>query len=580
MSAWSSTRGTWERGAISRRRNEPAANGRGEAAGGIVAYDVDSALRQAVFALGGRLYHLDLETGTSRAVVSAEAVFDPRLDPTGRRVAYVSGAALRVTELDADDDRALADEPESPDVSWGSAEFVAAEELGRMRGFWWGPDGQRVVAARVDVGPVPTWYISSPIDPASPPTPIRYPGAGSQNAVVDLAIVGLDGARVPVEWRRGEWEYLVSASWAPRDRITLFVLTRDQRTAAVLEIDPDTAGVEEVARWSDPCWVDIVPGAPAWLDERLLLVVDDAATDTRRLTIDGEFATPPGLQVRSIAMAGSGGIVLEVSSDPTETHVMVLDAEGALWPATRAPGVHRAWAAADTIVVATRTMEHDGVQMRINRQGIEVGVLTDHSAIPLVRPMVAFAEVGARGLRAGVLFPTDAPVDRRFPVLLDPYGGPHHARVVRSRSAWLSSQWFADQGFAVVVIDNRGTPGRGPAFEREVHLDLAGPVLDDQVDALHRVGRAVPPARSRTGGDTGLVVRGFPGRPGGDSSARHLQGSRRRCSGDGLPALRHRVHRAVSRAPGVGARCLCPVRPDRRRGRPHPPAHVDPWPGR
>ena len=69
-------------------------------------------------------------------------------------------------------------------------------------------------------------------------------------------------------------------------------------------------------------------------------------------------------------------------------------------------------------------------------------------------------------------------------MLLDPYGGPHSQRVVAARAAYLTSQWFADQGFAVVVADGRGTPGRGPGFEREVHGDLAGPVLTDQLDAL------------------------------------------------------------------------------------------------
>jgi len=61
-----------------------------------------------------------------------------------------------------------------------------------------------------------------------------------------------------------------------------------------------------------------------------------------------------------------------------------------------------------------------------------------------------------------------------------------------ARSSWLEAQWIADQGFAVVVADGRGTPGRGPAFEREVYLDLAGPVLEDQVGALLAVARAVP----------------------------------------------------------------------------------------
>ena len=73
-----------------------------------------------------------------------------------------------------------------------------------------------------------------------------------------------------------------------------------------------------------------------------------------------------------------------------------------------------------------------------------------------------------------------------LPVLLDPYGGPHAQRVVRSHNAFCASQWFADQGFAVVVADGRGTPGRGSRYERAVLDDLASGVLDDQVDALHR----------------------------------------------------------------------------------------------
>jgi Prolyl oligopeptidase family len=56
----------------------------------------------------------------------------------------------------------------------------------------------------------------------------------------------------------------------------------------------------------------------------------------------------------------------------------------------------------------------------------------------------------------------------------------------------LVSQWFAEQGFAGLVADGRGTPGRGPGWEREVHGDPFGPVLDDQVTALHEAARGHP----------------------------------------------------------------------------------------
>jgi dipeptidyl-peptidase-4 len=79
-----------------------------------------------------------------------------------------------------------------------------------------------------------------------------------------------------------------------------------------------------------------------------------------------------------------------------------------------------------------------------------------------------------------------------LPVLLDPYGGPGHQRVLRSRLAFAEPQWWADQGFAVVVADGRGTGGRGRSWDRDVHLDLAGPALDDQVDALRAAADAHP----------------------------------------------------------------------------------------
>ena len=89
-------------------------------------------------------------------------------------------------------------------------------------------------------------------------------------------------------------------------------------------------------------------------------------------------------------------------------------------------------------------------------------------------------------------------------MLLDPYGGPHVQTWSRHAAAYLSSQWFADQGFAVVVVDGRGTPGRGSEWERAVHLDLATPVLDDQVDALHAGRRTIIRSTS-----TGSRIRGW-----------------------------------------------------------------------
>jgi dipeptidyl-peptidase-4 len=120
----------------------------------------------------------------------------------------------------------------------------------------------------------------------------------------------------------------------------------------------------------------------------------------------------------------------------------------------------------------------------VQRGDDEVAAIESFAEAPVVRAAPSFHVLGTRALRTALLVP-DTPVDGPLPVLLDPYGGPHALRVQKAQSAFLTSQWLANQGFAVLVCDGRGTPARGPEWERAVRGDFAGPVLEDQIDALH-----------------------------------------------------------------------------------------------
>ena len=78
--------------------------------------------------------------------------------------------------------------------TFGLADFIAAEELGRTRGFWWAPEGSALLVARVDDNPVQEWHIADPANPATAPTCVRYPSAGTANAVVTLFVVTTEGS--------------------------------------------------------------------------------------------------------------------------------------------------------------------------------------------------------------------------------------------------------------------------------------------------------------------------------------------------------------------------------------------------
>jgi dipeptidyl-peptidase 4 len=462
-----------------------------ESASGVVSYAADRAGRVAAFTLGGRLQLVEVDTGELRTLGDSEGCFDPRPDPTGRRVAYVAGRDLRVVGVDGSDDRVVAGEG-GETVSWGRAEFVAAEEMNRFRGFWWAPDGESLLSARVDEAPVQQWWIADPAHPDRTPTAVRYPAAGTANAEVTLWQIPITEAAGPprqVSWDATRYPYLGRVVWSAGQPALLSVVTRDQREVAVLRVDPLTGDttVELIDR--DPAWVELFDGVPLWFDDQIVAVAD--VDGARRLTVGDVAVTPDQLYVRAVAGVSDGAVVFTASEgDPTQVAVYRWGPAG-LERLTDAPGVHRVVAGGSTLVISSADLGSFGTRSVVHQAGHSRPLASYATQPPLV-PEVRLLRLGQRELPAGLLLPRGHVPGTKLPVLVDPYGGPHAQRVMAARSAWLEPQWLADQGFAVLVVDNRGAPGRGPDWEREIHLDFAGPVLTDQVDALHAAAEIEP----------------------------------------------------------------------------------------
>ncbi|TQS24747.1 DPP IV N-terminal domain-containing protein [Microbispora sp. KK1-11] len=459
-----------------------------ESAGGVVAYATDREVRQAVFALSGDLYLAGLASGEVRRLPAAGPVIDPRLDPTGTRVAYVTGGALHVLEIatgaDTGADTVIA-APEGDTVTYGLAEFIAAEEMERMRGYWWSPSGDRLLVARVDESPVPLWHIADPANPDRQPVPQRYPAAGTANAEVTLHVIGLDGARTAVPF---DQEYLVTAVWDAHG-LAIVTLSRDQRTMRLLSADPDTGETTLLREDTDPAWVDIVTGVPARLSDGTLVWVADA-DGGRRLVVGDEPVTPPSLQVRAVLDVDGDTVLFQASGEPTEIHLWTYTA-GTISAVTTEPGVHSGRRAGGVTLVARQSLDTEGTTVSVVRAEGSVSVKS-LAERPGLEPRVSLVRAGSRELSTAILLPSwHVPGSGPLPVLMDPYGGPHAQRVLSARRMFLESQWWAEQGFAVIVADGRGTPGRGPAFEREMLHDFTIS-LEDQVDALQGVAALHP----------------------------------------------------------------------------------------
>jgi dipeptidyl-peptidase 4 len=468
-----------------------------EQASGIVAYSADAACAAVAFALDGRLWVLRVSDAPQEPAAGPELVpttgpvTDPRIDPTGQRVAYVTDGALHVTELADGTDHLLA-APEHDDVTYGLAEHVAAESMHRPRGYWWAPDGQRLLAARVDNSPVQRWWIADPANPERPPRAIRYPAAGTANADVSLYVLRLDGTRTEVAWDRGAHEYLVTVDWDARGPL-LSVQSRDQRTVLILDADPGTGETSLLHTERDDAWVQLAWGAPVRTTAGQLVTVSDRG-GSRRLVVAGTPVTPDGLHVS--AVSGTDGEVVYFTAireqDPTEEHLWRYDpGQGLLTQSSAGPGVHDGHVAGGTVVLLSRT-EAGNAAIVIRPDGTRIPIAS-LEAEPVLQPRITWLTVGARKLRAALLLPSWYRPGTKLPVLLSPYGGPAAQRVVRVRNfAFCEDQWFAEQGFAVLVADGRGTPGRGPEWSKSVFGDTLSAPLEDQVDALAAVAAEFP----------------------------------------------------------------------------------------
>ncbi|WP_410579030.1 prolyl oligopeptidase family serine peptidase [Amycolatopsis sp. lyj-108] len=461
-----------------------------ETGGGVVGYAVDDAFTVAAFSLSGKLHTLDLATGAVAVLVEGSVV-DPRPSPDGTRVAYVRDRRLRVIDRATGEDRLLGgeDSEDGEDIAWGLAEFIAAEEMDRTRGYWWAPDGKSLLVERSDRANVPRWTIADPANPQSPANVVAYPAAGTTNADVTLAILGLDGSRVDIA--KTDWEYLAAVHWSAAGKPLLSVQSRDQRKLEIQAVDPADGSVEVLHTETDEHWVELAAGVPAWTTDGRL-VRESAADGDHRLVVDGVAVTPPGLQVRSVLHVGDEVLFSASEADPTQIHVFRTEG-GELRRLSTEDGVHVGSGNTSLTVLSSWSLERSGPVVTVVSGEKTVARIGSYTVDPDVVPNLTWLTLGERGLRAALVLPTGyEESEGKLPVLLDPYGGPHAQRVLQTRNAFLTPQWLADQGFAVLVADGRGTPGRGSAWEKEIAGELADVTLADQVDALHAAAALHP----------------------------------------------------------------------------------------
>jgi dipeptidyl-peptidase-4 len=474
---------------------------------GIAQYELSADGSKLLVPLSGRLFLHDLSAGTTRELAAGTpAPVDPRFSPDGAQVAFVRAGDLYALDLESGREARLT-EGGGGAVTHGLAEFVAQEEMGRFQGYWWSPDAKFVAYQRTDDGPVERFYIADPAHPERAPQAFPYPRAGRANADVTLGLVPAAGGPTTwVAWDRKTYPYLASVRWDRNAPLTLLVQNRAQTEQVLLAVDAATGAAKSLLVERDPVWLNLDQSVPRWLPDGSGFLWSTERNGSPQL----ELRAPDGALVRALSAPGFGyrklvavdaarkAAVVSASDEPTEARVYALPlggGEAKRLDAPKAPAEVTAYGASDgsAFVFAAETLGA-AARFSVHRpDGSEAGEVRNLADEPPFAVGAAFARVDpVHQFRSVVVKPRDFQPGRRYPVLVNVYGGPHSRMVYASRKRYLLAQWMADQGFVVVAFDGRGTPHRGREWERALKGRAGEVPLEDQVRALRELGQQVP----------------------------------------------------------------------------------------
>ncbi len=469
----------------------------------------------------GDYWVLDLGSGALRKLGGATAkpstLMFAKFSPQGDRVAYVRENNIYVERVLDGRITALTRDGSTTTIN-GTSDWVYEEEFGVRDGFRWSPDGTRIAYWQFDASGIRNFLLINDTDSLYSFTiPIQYPKAGTINSAVRIGVVPAVGGvtrwlKVPgaprdiylprMEWAESSTEVIVQHM--NRLQNTLTVLMGDARTGKTtpIMVERDSAWVEVVDDWN---WLD---GGKRflWVSER------DGWNHVYTVSRDGrdvKLLTPGNFDVVDItAVDPKGGRIYFRASPDNATqrylYTARLDGSGAptrLSPADQA-GTHNYNASEGGHFAIHQFSNFNTPPV------VELISLPDHKVIrtladnaelkrrmALLRkgPAKFFQVDAGNGLMLDgfVMYPANFDSTRKYPVLFHVYGEPAGQTATDSWGA--NDPWhlmLTQMGYAVISVDNRGTPApKGHAWRKSIYRKIGVVASEDQAGAARAIGK-------------------------------------------------------------------------------------------
>ncbi len=477
---------------------------------GVVEYSWDQQGRYILAPLEGDIFLANRADGKVRRLTETPAdEIDAKVSPKGSYVSYVRDQNLVVYDLASGKETPITDDGAGL-ITWATAEFIAQEEMDRDTGYWWSPDERYIAMTRVDESPVdivPRFEITGG---GATMVEQRYPRAGRPNAVVELYVRDLQGGgRVKVDLGSNTDIYLARVNWSG-DGKTLYVQrqSRDQKTLDLLSVDPTTGASRVILSQKAQAWVDLnddfrvlSDGRFIWSNEdsgwRHLYLYDRNGRRLRAITrgdypvkhLDG-VNEQTGDVYFTASMRDGKELPIEqqmfrANLNRTVDPVAVTPGGGWWTVSVNGPATAYVGNYSDPATPTQSALYRiDGTRVR----WIEENKLdASHPFAPYVSrlrtPEFGTMQSHGQTLVWRMTTPPDFDPSKKYPVVMQVYGGPGTGAGAQKSWQPLTNQLLTEAGYIVFRVDNRGEGDRSQAFETSIYRRLGIPAVEDQAQA-------------------------------------------------------------------------------------------------
>jgi dipeptidyl-peptidase 4 len=458
--------------------------------------------KELLLSVGGDLFWYRVESGKwDQLTATAEREHDPKLSPDGTQVAFRRAHDLYTLDIASRKVKRLTEDGSATLLN-GELDWVYPEELDLGTAFWWSPDSKHIAYMQFDVGREMVYPQVSLLGPRAVAEPERYPQAGTPNAEVHVGVISPTGGNT--RWiDLGETRGFLIARlyWSPdSSKLAIERFNRLQNKLDLMLADTGAGTSKSILHESDPAWINLndlfhfLPdGQFIWGSERdgfqhLYLYGADGKLRNRITQGDWEVN-------RIAAIDESRQIVYYTSTEasPLERQLYSINFSGKdKKQLTQGAGTHGVSMSPSndyfmdsfsSLTQPTRKTIHkiDGAEWTVFREADHK--LTDEYEI-LPTEIVNVKAADGTMLYARLIKPANFKVGEKYPAIVMVYGGPG---VQTIHNAWSGATWdqaLAQRGFVIWQVDNRGSMGRGHAFETPINRRMGKVELADQLEGI------------------------------------------------------------------------------------------------